>query len=212
VLHEFGHFLPARWFKTRVEKFYLFFDCRAPCSSARSENTEFGIGMLPLGGYVKISGMIDESMDKEQMQQPAQGWEFRAKPAWQRLIIMLGGVTVNLILGCAIYIMILYVWGREVMPRGQAPLWHPSQRHHGCGGPARWRRDPYREREETRVGGHGGEGDHDRRSANRSKCAADRNRSLSICLRISTSVRWTMATRSFSPRVPFLCGGGGAWW
>ena len=127
VLHEFGHFLPARWFGIRVEKFYLFFDWPRHLFKRKIGETEFGIGMLPLGGYVKISGMIDESMDKEQMQKPAESWEFRAKPAWQRLIIMLGGVTVNLILGCAIYIMILFVWGRAVMPADKLPYGiHPS--------------------------------------------------------------------------------------
>ena len=111
VLHELGHFIPARLFKTRVEKFYLFFD---PCFSVIKKKigeTEYGIGWLPLGGYVKISGMIDESMDKEQMAKPPKPWEFRSKPAWQRLIIMLGGVAVNFLLGFFIYSMILYKWG-----------------------------------------------------------------------------------------------------
>ncbi len=116
VLHEFGHFLPARWFRTRVEKFYLFFDPWFSVVKKKIGDTEWGIGWLPLGGYVKISGMIDESMDKEQMAQPPQPWEFRSKPAWQRLIIMVGGVTVNLILGMFIYICILWVWGREYLP------------------------------------------------------------------------------------------------
>ena len=95
VLHELGHFFPARLFDTRVEKFYLFFDPWFSLFKFKKGETEYGIGWLPLGGYVKISGMIDESMDKEQMKQPPQPWEFRSKPAWQRLIIMLGGVTVN---------------------------------------------------------------------------------------------------------------------
>lgn len=111
VLHELGHFIPARLFKTRVEKFFLFFDIKGALFQRKIGDTVYGIGWLPLGGYVKIAGMIDESMDKEQMRQPAQPWEFRSKPAWQRLIIMLGGVTVNLILGVVIYGMILFVWG-----------------------------------------------------------------------------------------------------
>ena len=113
VLHELGHFIPAKIFKTRVEKFFLFFDVKYALFKKKIGETVYGIGWLPLGGYVKISGMIDESMDKEQMAQPAQPWEFRSKPAWQRLIIMIGGVTVNLLLGFFIYIMILFVWGRE---------------------------------------------------------------------------------------------------
>ncbi|MFK5879799.1 MAG: RIP metalloprotease RseP [Flavobacteriaceae bacterium] len=114
VLHEFGHFLPAKLFKTRVEKFYLFFDAWGKkLISFKWKGTEYGIGWLPLGGYVKISGMIDESMDIEQMKQPAQPWEFRSKPAWQRLIIMLGGVIVNFVLGFLIYMMVLGVWGED---------------------------------------------------------------------------------------------------
>lgn len=120
VLHEMGHFLPARWFKTRVEKFYLFFDPWFELYKKKIGETEYGIGWLPLGGYVKISGMIDESMDTEQMKQPPQPWEFRSKPAWQRLIIMLGGVTVNFILGFLIYGMILFVWGEEYLPTENA--------------------------------------------------------------------------------------------
>jgi regulator of sigma E protease len=116
VLHEFGHFLPARWFKTRVEKFYLFFNPWFSLFKVKKGDTEWGLGWLPLGGYVKIAGMIDESMDKEQLAKPPQPWEFRSKPAWQRLIIMLGGVTVNFILGYLIYIMVLFVWGREILP------------------------------------------------------------------------------------------------
>jgi len=120
VLHELGHFIPAKIFKTRVEKFYLFFDAWGKkLFSFKIGGTEYGIGWLPLGGYVKISGMIDESMDTEQMKQPAQPWEFRSKPAWQRLIIMLGGVVVNFILGFLIYIMIFAVWGEDqVAPEG----------------------------------------------------------------------------------------------
>ncbi len=113
VLHELGHFIPAKLFKTRVEKFYLFFDIKFSLFKKKIGGTEYGIGWLPLGGYVKIAGMIDESMDKEQMAQPPQPWEFRTKPAWQRLIIMLGGVIVNFILGFLIYMMILFVWGTD---------------------------------------------------------------------------------------------------
>jgi regulator of sigma E protease len=115
VLHELGHFIPAKLFKTRVEKFYLFFDVKFSLFKKKIGETVYGIGWLPLGGYVKISGMIDESMDTEQMALPAQPWEFRAKPTWQRLIIMLGGVTVNLILGFLIYMMVMFVWGRTVI-------------------------------------------------------------------------------------------------
>lgn len=113
VLHELGHFIPAKLFGTRVEKFYLFFDIKFSLFKKKIGDTVYGIGWLPLGGYVKIAGMIDESMDKEQMAQPPQPWEFRTKPAWQRLIIMLGGVTVNFILGFFIYMMILFVWGTD---------------------------------------------------------------------------------------------------
>ena len=114
VLHELGHFIPAKLFKTRVEKFYLFFDVKFSLFKKKVGETVYGIGWLPLGGYVKISGMIDESMDTEQMSKPAQPWEFRAKPTWQRLIIMLGGVTVNLVLGFLIYMMIMFIWGKRV--------------------------------------------------------------------------------------------------
>ena len=103
VLHELGHFLPAKWFKCRIEKFYLFFDPWFSLVKKKIGETEYGIGWLPFGGYVKIAGMVDESMDTEQLKQPAQPWEFRSKPAWQRLIIMLGGIFVNLILAWAIY-------------------------------------------------------------------------------------------------------------
>ena len=126
VLHELGHFIPAKLFKTRVEKFYLFFDVKFSLFKKKIGDTVYGIGWLPLGGYVKISGMIDESMDTEQMAKPAQPWEFRAKPTWQRLIIMLGGVTVNLVLGFLIYMMVMFVWGRTIvtnddLPNGLAP-------------------------------------------------------------------------------------------
>lgn len=103
ILHELGHFLPAKYFKTKVEKFYLFFDPWFSLAKKKIGETEYGIGWLPFGGYVKIAGMVDESMDTEQLKQPAQPWEFRAKPAWQRLIIMLGGVTVNFFLAWIIY-------------------------------------------------------------------------------------------------------------
>lgn len=116
ILHELGHFIPARLFKTRVEKFYLFFDPWFSLFKIKKGDTEYGLGWLPLGGYVKISGMIDESMDKEQMKQPIQPWEFRAKPAWQRLIIMIGGVTVNVILGMLIYAATLFYWGDKYLP------------------------------------------------------------------------------------------------
>jgi regulator of sigma E protease len=111
ILHELGHFIPAKIFKTRVEKFYLFFDVKYSLLKKKIGETEYGIGWLPLGGYVKISGMIDESMDKEQMALPPQPWEFRSKPAWQRLIIMLGGVTVNFILAFIIYIGMAFAYG-----------------------------------------------------------------------------------------------------
>ena len=116
VLHELGHFIPAKMFKTKVEKFYLFFDPWFSVLKKKIGDTEYGIGWLPLGGYVKISGMIDESLDKEQMKKPAEPWEFRAKPTWQRLIIMLGGVTVNLLLGIFIYSMTLYFYGDKYLP------------------------------------------------------------------------------------------------
>lgn len=124
VMHELGHFIPAKLFKTRVEKFYLFFDFLFPFPNIanwslfkkKKGETEYGLGWFPFGGYVKIAGMIDESMDKEQMMQPPQPWEFRSKPAWQRLIIMIGGVTVNLVLGWIIYSMILFTWGDRSLP------------------------------------------------------------------------------------------------
>ena len=115
VLHELGHFLPAKYFKTKVEKFYLFFDPWFSVLKKKIGDTEYGVGWLPLGGYVKIAGMIDESMDKEQMKKPPQDWEFRAKPAWQRLIIMVGGVVVNLLLGVFIYSMTLYTYGDKYL-------------------------------------------------------------------------------------------------
>jgi regulator of sigma E protease len=110
-IHEFGHYITAKWFKCRVEKFYLFFDPWFSVFKKKVGETEYGIGWLPLGGYVKIAGMVDESMDKEQLAQPPQPWEFRSKPAWQRLIIMLAGVIMNMLLAFFVYAMILWVWG-----------------------------------------------------------------------------------------------------
>lgn len=116
LFHEFGHFLFAKLFKTRVEKFYMFFNPWFSLFKFKKGETEYGIGWLPLGGYVKIAGMIDESMDTAQMRKPAQPWEFRSKPAWQRLLIMLGGVMVNVVLAFLIYIMVLYTWGETYLP------------------------------------------------------------------------------------------------
>src|SRR6187551_1084291 len=116
ILHELGHFLPAKWFKCRVEKFYLFFNPYFSLVKKKIGETEYGIGWLPLGGYVKISGMIDESMDKDAMKLPPQPHEFRSKPAWQRLIIMLGGIIVNVLLAFLIYAMVLFVWGETKIP------------------------------------------------------------------------------------------------
>lgn len=113
IVHEGGHFFFARLFKIRVEKFYIFFDPWFSLFKYKPKNsdTEYGVGWLPLGGYCKISGMIDESMDTEQMKQPAQPWEFRSKPAWQRLLVMIGGVLMNFLLALFIYSMILFTWG-----------------------------------------------------------------------------------------------------
>lgn len=119
ILHELGHFIPAKLFKTRVEKFYLFFDIKYSLLKKKIGETEYGIGWLPLGGYVKISGMIDESMDTEQMEQEPQPWEFRSKPAWQRLIIMLGGVTVNFILAFIIYIGMTFFYGEQYIANSE---------------------------------------------------------------------------------------------
>lgn len=116
VLHELGHYFPAKWFKCRVEKFYLFFNPWFSLWKKKIGETEWGIGWVPFGGYVKIAGMVDESMDKEQMKLPPLPDEFRAKPAWQRLIIMLGGVTVNVLLAIIIFIGISWVWGEELLP------------------------------------------------------------------------------------------------
>jgi regulator of sigma E protease len=119
-LHEMGHFLFAKLFHTRVEKFYIFFNPWFSLFKRKIGETEYGIGWLPLGGYVKISGMIDESMDKEQMKQPPQPYEFRSKPAPQRLLIMIGGVLVNFILALVIYSLILYTWGEQYLPTANA--------------------------------------------------------------------------------------------
>jgi regulator of sigma E protease len=116
IVHEFGHYITAKWFKCRVEKFYIFFDPWFSVFKKKVGDTEYGVGWLPLGGYVKIAGMVDESMDKEQLAQPPQPWEFRSKPAWQRLIIMLAGVTMNVLLAFFIYAMILYTWGETKLP------------------------------------------------------------------------------------------------
>lgn len=118
IVHEFGHFIFARIFKIRVEKFYLFFDPWFALFRCKPKNshTEYGIGWLPLGGYVKISGMIDESMDKEQMALPPQPWEFRSKPAWQRLLVMIAGVLFNLLLAFFIYAMVLFTWNDTYLP------------------------------------------------------------------------------------------------
>lgn len=116
VLHEFGHYITARWFKCRVEKFFLFFDPWFALVKKKIGDTVYGIGWLPLGGYVKIAGMIDESMDKEQMKQPPKEWEFRSKPAWQRLIIMLGGIIMNVLVAFVIYAFVLMIWGEKKIP------------------------------------------------------------------------------------------------
>ena len=115
VLHEFGHFLPAKIFKVRVEKFYLFFDPYFSLFKKKIGETVYGLGWLPLGGYVKLAGMVDESMDREQLAQEPQPWEFRSKPAWQRLIVMVGGVVVNFILAIVIYAGILAYYGQTFL-------------------------------------------------------------------------------------------------
>ena len=120
IVHEFGHFIFAKLFKCRVEKFYLFFNPWFSLFKKKVGETEYGIGWLPLGGYVKIAGMIDESMDKEQMKQPAQHWEFRSKPAWQRLFIMVGGVLFNFVLAILIYSAVLFTWGEQYLPTENA--------------------------------------------------------------------------------------------
>jgi regulator of sigma E protease len=120
IIHEFGHFIFARLFKTRVEKFYLFFNPWFSLFKMKRGDTEYGIGWLPLGGYVKISGMIDESMDKEAMKLPAEPWEFRSKPSGQRLLIMLGGVLFNILFAFLVYSMILFAWGEKYLPTANA--------------------------------------------------------------------------------------------
>lgn len=129
ILHELGHFFFAKLFKTRVEKFYLFFDFLFPFSNIlpfslykkTKGETTYGVGWFPLGGYVKIAGMVDESMDKEQMKKTPEPWEFRTKPAYQRLLIMLGGIIVNVILAFIIYAMILFTWGQKKLPLAEVP-------------------------------------------------------------------------------------------
>jgi regulator of sigma E protease len=116
IIHEFGHFTFAKIFKTRVEKFYLFFDAWFSLFKFKKGETEYGIGWIPLGGYVKIAGMIDESMDVEQMKQPPQPWEFRSKKTWQRLLIMTGGVLFNFLLALIIYVAVLFAWGETYLP------------------------------------------------------------------------------------------------
>ena len=121
VLHELGHFIPAKFFKTKVEKFYLFFDWPYSLVKKKIGETVYGIGLIPLGGYVKIAGMIDESMDTEHLEKEPEPWEYRSKPAWQRLIIISGGIIVNLILGFAIYMMVAFVWGKTVLTNENLP-------------------------------------------------------------------------------------------
>jgi len=121
ILHELGHFIPAKLFKTRVEKFYLFFDIKFSLFKRKIGETVYGIGWLPLGGYVKIAGMIDESMDTEHLSKDPEPWEFRSKPAWQRLIIMLGGVVMNLFLGFLIYMMVAFIWGKTIITNEDLP-------------------------------------------------------------------------------------------
>ncbi len=128
VLHELGHFIPARLFKTRVEKFYLFFNPGFSLWKKKIGETEYGIGWIPFGGYVKIAGMIDESLDKEQMKLPPESWELRSKPAYQRLIVMLGGVFVNVVLAIVIFIGISFYWGEDNLPAKNVIYGvHPSE-------------------------------------------------------------------------------------
>lgn len=116
LVHELGHFIMAKVFKARVEKFYLFFDPWFSLFKIKKGETEYGVGWIPLGGYCKISGMIDESLDTEQMKQPPQPWEYRSKKSWERLLIMTGGVIFNFILAILIYVMVLYAWGETYLP------------------------------------------------------------------------------------------------
>ncbi len=128
LLHEFGHYFFAKLFKTRVEKFYLFFDFLFPFSGLLNfslfkwvkNGTQYGLGWFPLGGYVKIAGMVDESMDKEALAKPPEPWEYRSKPAWQRLFIMLGGIIVNVITAILVYMVVFGVWGEEYLPVANA--------------------------------------------------------------------------------------------
>ncbi|GHU78551.1 zinc metalloprotease [Bacteroidia bacterium] len=131
IVHEFGHFILSKIFKVRVEKFYLFFNPWFSLYKFKPKNseTEYGIGWLPLGGYVKISGMIDESMDKEALAQPPQPWEFRTKPAWQRLLIMVGGVFMNFVLAFFIYSMLVASWGDNYIPIDKTPLYFSEVAH-----------------------------------------------------------------------------------
>ncbi len=131
IVHEFGHFIFSKLFKVRVEKFYLFFDPWFSLFKFKPKNsdTEYGIGWLPLGGYVKISGMIDESMDKEQLAQPVQPYEFRAKPSWQRLLIMVGGVLMNFVLAFVIYSMVVFAWGDNYIQISKTPLYFSDVAH-----------------------------------------------------------------------------------
>src|SRR6478736_1712130 len=123
VVHEWGHFIAARAFNIKVEKFYLFFDFLFPMANVlnfsllkiKKGDTEYGIGWFPLGGYVKIAGMVDESMDKEQMKKAPEPWEFRSKPAWQRLIVMLGGIIVNVVVGVLIFIGLTWYYGEKYL-------------------------------------------------------------------------------------------------
>jgi len=138
ALHEIGHFAPAKLFKTRVEKFYLFFNPWFSIFKKKIGETEYGLGWLPLGGYVKIAGMIDESMDKEQLKKDPEPWEFRSKPAWQRLIIMIGGVVVNVILGFLIYSLVVFTWGEnQIRPQDLSDEglgFHPVMEKYGFQG------------------------------------------------------------------------------
>src|SRR5689334_6932672 len=135
ILHEFGHYITARWFGCRVEKFFLFFDPWFALVKKKVGDTVYGIGWLPLGGYVKISGMIDESMDKEAMKQPAKAYEFRSKPAWQRLIIMLGGIIMNVLTAFLIYAFVLMIWGESKTPNAsvQYGVWVTDSVMHKVG-------------------------------------------------------------------------------
>jgi len=123
IIHEGGHFVFAKLCKTRVEKFYLFFNPGFSLWKKKIGDTEYGIGWVPFGGYVKIAGMIDESMDKEQLKKEPESWELRSKPAYQRLIVMLGGVIVNVVLAIVIFIGIGWYWGDDYLPAKKCDLW-----------------------------------------------------------------------------------------